>query len=74
LVKPLRIGRRSYLVKQLLRAAASCAPVPLAVAAREETMKMIHSLLSRMPLPVRLAVPLAAVLAEGHFRRKREAP
>ena len=26
-------------------------------------MKMIHSLLSRMPLPVRLAVPLAAVLA-----------
>jgi predicted lipoprotein with Yx(FWY)xxD motif len=26
-------------------------------------MKMIHSLLARMPLPVRLAVPLAAVLA-----------
>jgi predicted lipoprotein with Yx(FWY)xxD motif len=30
--------------------------------AREETMKMIHSLLARMPVPVKLAIPLASAL------------
>ncbi len=28
--------------------------------AREETMKMIHSLLARMPVPVKLGIPLAS--------------
>jgi predicted lipoprotein with Yx(FWY)xxD motif len=58
----LRTHRRSYLVKQLLRAAA-LQPGAADIAAREETMKMIRSLLARMPVPVKLAVPLVAVLA-----------
>jgi predicted lipoprotein with Yx(FWY)xxD motif len=61
--KPLRHYGRSYVIKQLLRGASAARPNAGQAVAREETMKMIHSVLARMPLPVKLAVPLAAVLA-----------
>jgi predicted lipoprotein with Yx(FWY)xxD motif len=36
--------------------------VPQDIAARKETMKMIHSLLARTPLSVKLGIPLASAL------------
>jgi predicted lipoprotein with Yx(FWY)xxD motif len=51
----LRANPRNYVVKQLLRAAAGHA-------AQEETMKTIQSLLARMPLAVKLAIPLGSAL------------
>ena len=35
-------------------------------------MKMIHSLLARLPKPVKLAVPAASVLAAGGVQQRRQ--
>jgi predicted lipoprotein with Yx(FWY)xxD motif len=58
----LRHHGRSYVIKQLLRGASAAWPRAAQVVAREETMKMIHSLLARMPVPVKLGTPLASAL------------
>ncbi len=60
--KPLRHHGRSYVIKQLLRGANTAWPSAAQVVAREETMKMIHSMLARMPMPVKLGIPLASAL------------
>jgi predicted lipoprotein with Yx(FWY)xxD motif len=58
----LRHHGRSYVIKQLLREASAARSSAAQVVARKETMKMMHSLLARMPLPVKLGIPLASAL------------
>jgi predicted lipoprotein with Yx(FWY)xxD motif len=58
----LRRHGRSYVIKQLLRGASAARLIAAQVLAREETMTMIHSVLARMPVPVKLGVPLASAL------------
>jgi predicted lipoprotein with Yx(FWY)xxD motif len=58
----LRHHGRSYVIKQLLRGASAARRSAAQLVAREETMKMIYSLLARMPLPVKLGIPLASAL------------
>jgi predicted lipoprotein with Yx(FWY)xxD motif len=58
----LRHDGRSYVIKQLLRGASVARPSAAQVVARKETMKMIRSLLARMPVPVKLGIPLTSAL------------